>query len=258
MEKDLILKYFINIVVFCLTLYLVILEFYGYILKPTHSSKSEEEFNSKYYPVFYVCPKTGFNIDKLRYHGYSSSLDYHAGDVYIEEKQSEEFQSWSGNQSHSIDQVMNEISTISSLDDCPNVQVVTDTNFQNIPTKLTRATFPLGRCCQADMVSPLSKPPTNVLIHFPKNKTLDSDGFLVFVTDKDSATDYEINQMKISGPEIECNKQDVALYKMKIFAEINLENDPKLKCRNYDEENSFHKVKELEIYNFSTTCLQSC
>ena len=245
-----LVKVLINIVVFCLTLYLVIQEFYGYILKPTHSSKFEEEFNSKYYPVFYVCPKTGFNIDKLKYHGYSSSLDYHQGSHILENSKNEDevFKGWSGNMSEDPELVINEISTFTNEDDCPKTRMLIDNNFPTIPMKLTRATFPLGRCCRADMVSHVT--PQNILFHFPKNKTIDKDGFRLFITDKNSATDFEINQMKISGQEIECNNQEVSLYKIKISSVVNLDNDPKLKCRNYELGESFHQVFQNSFYYY--------
>ena len=212
-----ILKYFLSFLFTCFTFYLVAEEFYGYLQKPTHTSISEDSLRKRHFPVLFVCPNHAYRLEKLREHGYESAFHYHRGVSF-----SEEILVWKGNLTNvTTEQVENDLTTFSSLKDCPGAEK--DKNqyaFARLGKKhlleykLTKPIYPIGRCCQANIPGLAHGSLENIAI-------VDNDtsygGFRIFLTDQRSATDFEMDQLRMSGPMIEAEVGRIVLYKSKIL-----------------------------------------
>lgn len=67
-------------------------------------------------------------------------------------------------------------------------------------------------------------------------------GFRVIVTDQNSASDFDMDQLRTVGPVIEAEVEKIVLYKSIIQEFKNLEDDLQFECRHYDKDFSYHQV----------------
>ena len=67
-------------------------------------------------------------------------------------------------------------------------------------------------------------------------------GFRVIMTDKNSASDFEMDQLRTNGPVIEAEMRKIVLYRSKIQEFKNLEDDAQFECRHYGSDFSYHQV----------------
>ena len=112
---------------------------------------------------------------------------------------------------------------------------------------LTRIVHPFGRCCKATFEEPPRDFQTLINVRISSHEINGTiNGLRLFLTDQNSASDFELNQLRVNGPSIECSNNQLLIYRAKVYEDIDLENDPQSSCRNYDEENSYHQCLENE------------
>ena len=245
-------KYILNIIFTILTSCLVIQEIIGYLKSPTHTSKYEVLLKSRHHPVIFICPTNSKNMEGLVKHGYESGYTYYIGNInkYKEYKDAEF--GWSGkvDNNATIKEVLREVSTIKSVKDCPTGKAYYEkdlaTIVKTVPMTLTKSVHPFGRCCKATIPETQNDFETLVNIRVSSDKYEVFNGLRLFLTDQNSASDYELNQLRVNGPSIECNNDQLLLYRTKVYEDIDLENDPQSNCRNYEEGSSFHQCLEKE------------
>lgn len=87
-------------------------------------------------------------------HGYESAFNYHRGIISKREK----MLGWKGNNRNvTTEFVDNDVSTFSTLKDCPGIKdhrnsyafALFEKIRYNLDYKLTKSVYPFGRCCQA-------------------------------------------------------------------------------------------------------------
>ena len=67
-------------------------------------------------------------------------------------------------------------------------------------------------------------------------------GFRVIMTDQNSASDFEMDQLRTNGPVIEAEMRKIVLYRSKIQEFKNLDDDTQFECRHYASDFSYHQV----------------
>ena len=115
--------------------------------------------------------------------------------------------------------------------------------------ELTSAIHPRGRCCQASIPEHSSNWDLGgvlVSVKLKYNKP-GVQGFLVSLSDRDSANDYHYNRQKIQmeGVELEANVKDIGYnnYNLNYNKDIHLESNEKFACTNYAHFGDYNKVK---------------
>lgn len=122
---------------------------YMYIFSSNQNFIDHDDF-----PDINLCPYPAFDQNNLKKHGYPHSFGYSQGI-----NSSRNLFGWNGvSQNASI--VLDEISTIKSVKDCPFTRLwVTEDNFKEekiiLKFDLTRVYDPNGRCCKAILPSTL-------------------------------------------------------------------------------------------------------
>ena len=192
--------------------------------------------------MVFVCPRNGLSIEGLQKHGYKTGYHYHKGF-------STGFLGWSGNMSNSTPvSVTKDISTFKSLDDCPTVNPLFEGvtgEVSSIPNiELTRVIHPFGRCCKVSIPSaPKGTKSFLSMRIYSKNPDL-IEGLRIFMTDKNSASDFEMNQLRVNGPTLECGNSQVEVNRVKVYEEIDLEEGPNSECKNY-EKSTYQQVSNI-------------
>ena len=244
-------KYVLNFLFTVFTFYLVIQEIIGYLRFPTHTSKYEVLLERRHHPVIFVCPTNGMDIDGLIKNGYTSGYKYFLGDNFNNHT---DF-GWSGKgmgseANKTVDEVLKEVSTIKSMEDCPmtiaHYEKDLATKTKIVPMSLTKPVHPFGICCKTDIPETPREFESMVNVRVSSNNSGLFRGLRIFLTDQNSASEYELNQLRVNGPSIECSNNQLLLYRAKVYEDVDLENDPQSKCRNYEEGNSFHQCLEIE------------
>ena len=156
---------------------------------------------------------------------------------------------WKGNSSDtSVEEVTEDISIIKSAKDCPQLEALfrnMNKKFINISSTVTNLAYPNGRCCKA--VLPKKASETSVLkMHFKvliKNNLPKVQAFEMFLSSQETSSVLKLHNFNTNIP-LKANKKQkgYTLYNVKLLKEFILEEDPKVKCKNYDEKNGYAKV----------------
>ena len=149
-----IIKVIIYILSIICTSYLLLEDIMLFISKPTYSSNSEEKLQPKNYPNILVCPFPSYDLSQLKKHGYLDAYSYCKGDLQGE---GEFTRGWCGKSNEAIEDVIDDISVLKSIRDCPKLEALflepvldwKDWKFEKIEYELTNLLYPHGKCCQA-------------------------------------------------------------------------------------------------------------
>ena len=149
-----ILKFKIYMVSIIFTFYLLYEDILLFLSKPTYSSNSQVTLQPKDYPNILLCPFPSFDISQLNKYGYSEAYTYCKGDLKGEGDYSG---GWSGNSSTCIEDVIQDISVLKSIENCPKMEAIftephlewKDWKFEKIDFEITNLMYPHGKCCQA-------------------------------------------------------------------------------------------------------------
>ena len=147
--KNIFIKNFTGLKVLfaVMTAYLLYDEISLFVSKPTLTSISRAHLGPEHFPEIRVCPVPSFLQSELQRHGYKSSFDFSLGKM-----RNTELKGWFGN--HSDWNIS--VSTLTRVSDCPDVTI----KFKKEKTiswvqpemTITRAVYPSGRCCKAEIV----------------------------------------------------------------------------------------------------------
>ena len=149
-----LIKVIIYILSIICTSYLLLEDVMLFLSKPTYSSNSEEKLQPKNYPNILVCPFPSYDLTQLKKHGYMDAYSYCKGDLQGE---GEFTRGWCGKSNEAIEDVIDDISVLKSIRDCPKMEAVftepvldwKDWKFEKIEYELTNLLYPHGKCCQA-------------------------------------------------------------------------------------------------------------
>ena len=248
--KKVLFDCFINFGATLISAYLLYGDLLLFISKPTHSSKFSEKLQLKHLPDFLVCPIPAFDLDYLKKHGYLSGYTYMKGILGNNDKLRAD---WNGNSSGVNKSFLDDISVIRSIRDCPNFTAMFEHNFEAHKAiygsyTLTNPIFPNGRCCKVflnekDKISHLMRVGIKVDPH--TNFSSLFEGFRLFMIDKENSHVLKLGNSYKNGFDLRAMKNDTGskYYSVKITEEFDLEEDPKVSCKNYANPHGYSEVQ---------------
>ena len=241
-RKD-IFKGVVNFASTIFTCYLIYVQIDLYLSKLTYSVKHREKINSRNVPDVYLCPSPSIDLSELVKYGYDSSSSYIKGEM-----KNTIWGGWGGNSSISSENLTYDISLFKTVKDCPKLEA----NFEDdkyrrkkitLNLTMTRFNHPHGRCCLAIIPTDTKK---YTLIHlYAKIYWISKiDGFQLYLSGKKVSHIHKLNNFHTNGlPFIALAKDSgVHKWKIKVQEEFQLEDDPKVSCKNYEEERGYAKV----------------
>ena len=241
----------INILATLISGYLLYGDLCLFTSKPTHSSKFNEKLQPKHFPDFFVCPIPAFDLDNLQKHGYFSGYTYMKGTFSNIAKRG-----WNGNATNMNENILDDISVIKSTKDCPYFVALFEHNFDankatNGSYTLTNPIFPNGRCCKVflnekEKISRIMR--VGLKVDPPKNSPSLLEGFRLFMIDKKNSHVLKLGNSYKNGFDLTAILNDTGskYYNVKITEEFDLEQDPKVSCRNYA---NAHGYSEVQTFN---------
>ena len=155
----------------------------------------------------------------------------------------------------SLEEVALNVSSIRTLDDCPDLIVHMEPEFMetkkriNLNFTLTTPLDPYGVCCKAEYFREQKSYALRAIL---LKKSLKSssliDGYEMYLSSKESASIIERNGYNIEGSSLKTVKKSEGngykkIYHVKVKEEIHLENDPQFACRKY-RDIKYDKVRE--------------
>ena len=157
---------------------------------------------------------------------------------------------------------------IRSPEDCPKLRAKVEDEENNqydvfALYNITKPASPHGQCCKASF--PKAKVNSRLLkIYFEKKVENDSSlpsvkGFQLFITSNAKGHYSKLNSFNTNGIYMKtyAKESGYKVYKIKINQEINLEEDPKSHCKNFEDRNGYEKVyKTSHSPNMSKACLE--
>ena len=177
-----------------------------------------------------------------------------------------DFRGWSGNNSNSApEDVIQNISIIRTVEDCPLTSVLFQDNenrnkWVNLPFKLTSVLHRLGRCCQAFIPEEsYHKIIVGLLVKVYLNHQNSSvNGFQLYLSDQQSATVFHRNKFNVEGVDLEAGVKNLGyiIYDLKIYKEINIENNGKYTCKTYQKFGDYNRVNKSILIDFNNIFLK--
>ena len=233
-----------------------------FIERPTMASIAKTALKPTNFPSIYICASRGFNqteLSKLGYeHGYKYSRGFPNG---------KQFLGWSGNQSDlSQDEVGVKISSIRTTEDCPMVVAIFKVDNKKVKRtlvlELTRGLYPSGRCCAAQIPPEAAQYPVYEIDVLLDNRNIINQnirGFKILLSDQTSSSIFQLHKFNMEGSPLEVAMEEGGYrkYRLKMFEEIHLEDDPKFPCRKYQLAGEYDQCLEAE-YVRQSQALLSC
>ena len=134
------------------------------------------------------------------------------------------------------------ISTIKTTADCPRAVANFKVKNKKLRTELSlvvsRGVYPSGRCCTAITPPEAEKYPVYELDFLMDNGNQINEnikGFKILLSDQTSSSIFQLDKFNTegSGLEIDLREGGYRKYRLKMFEEVHLEEDPKFPCRIY-------------------------
>ena len=250
--KKVLFDCFINFGATLISAYLLYDDLLLFISKPTHSSKFNEKLQPKHLPDFFVCPIPAFDLDILKKHGYSGGYMYMKG---IFTSNVANMRGWNGNSSDTNQTFIDEISVIKVVNDCPRFSAMFQHNIEADKSiigsfTLTNPIFPYGRCCKVflnenETISHIMR--VTVKVNHKKRIKL-FDGFRLFMISKENSHFLKLGNSYKNGIDLKAmvHERGHKYYSVKLTEEFDLQEDPKVTCKNYAKPNSYSKVSILK------------
>ena len=126
-----------------------------FVLKPTLTSSTKRKYKPEDFPEILLCPEPSIDIQALKSLGYTSKESYQAG--FDDNEFSSQFLGWTGNNSESVEEVIQKISVLKAAEDCAiegKSKIWYTTNekeegvSENIKFNLKHALYPHHLCCE--------------------------------------------------------------------------------------------------------------
>ena len=247
-SKTFLFNQCINILATLISVYLLLDDLCLFFSKPTYSSKSDEKLQPKHLPDFFVCPIPAFDLDNLKKHGYPSGYMYMKGTF---RGTVANMRGWNGNSSDTDQTYLDEISVIKVINECPRFTALFEHNFEANKAiqgsfTLTNSIFPNGRCCKVSLnenetISHLMRVAVKVNL---KNRIPLFDGFRLFMISKESSHFLKLGNSYKNGIDLKAmvHERGHKYYSVKLTEEFDLQEDPKVTCKNYAKPNGYSKV----------------
>ena len=237
-------------------------------MKPTYSSSEKREISAEDIPEMIICPQPSIDLDAVRSRGYPGNEAYVRG---ISDRHSLEQLGWAGNKSEGVKKVIQEVSILKSIEECPTAIFWFQKNMSQVQAdlKLVKALNPHHICCQVippklSQTSPL----ISVHLFFTNNSHILNifsvknaserspvQAIKVFLADKVTASFYDQQRTILDGDKIVSDNSGFMKYKVKIIEEERLEDDPKYPCIDYKTRGLYAKCVENEIVRQQTEFL---
>ena len=254
-------------VIFTISASLLILHtFYNFlVVKPTYASNEKRTIGAEDFPEMIVCPEPSIDLDAVRASGYPGNEAYFRG---ISDRHSLEQIGWAGNKSEGVKKVIQEVSILKSIEECPTAIFWFQNNVSQVQTEFVfaKALNPHYICCKVvppklSQISPvisvhlfLSNNSHILNIFRVKNATERSpvQSFKVFLADQVTASFFDQHRTILDGDKIVSDNSGFMKYKVKIIEEERLEDDPKYPCIDYKTRGLYAKCVENEIVRQQT------
>ena len=218
------------------------------VLKPTYTSNEKRKMTAEDFPEVMVCPEQAFDKEALLLYDYSTPTAYIRGRKNIHKHST--YVSWGGNTTEDIKAKAKAISTIKSIQKCPNIlwkfknQTSRET-VKNTTIELTRALDPYHMCCK--YIPPkLSKFYPVIDFRLEASKT-NITSFKVFMADQLTASYFDLHKKIMIGDKIVTVNDGWTEYKVQIIENNMIEGDPKYECIDYKTKGKYAKCIENEI-----------
>ena len=236
-----------------LTLYLLIDEMRNFLItKPTLTSVTHTKLKPESFPNILICSEEGFDIDSLQRLEYYHAFYYGVGSV----SNSEDI-GWLGNQTEmNITEVVNEISKIKTLNDCPKIKGKFKLNGKHetiqVRMNVTRVLYPFGRCCRVLKPKEADKYAFDFIYSYKKFSEFNNytNGFSMYLSDEKSGL-IQPQRFALEGHQLKYSRKQSGYvnYRIKVVEYHHLENDPHYPCRNYNFEGEYNQCLEKEYTN---------
>ena len=192
--------------------------------------------------------------------GYTEVWSYTAGMDYTN-PQDPKLIGWKGNSTNgTIRGVLKRISILKKVEDCPSVEnsyawyepnKSDPVDFKHIKFELTKGLYPNPICCKVIHPKDAQNKIMNGLEIAFKSSSRNYKSMKVLISDKVSSSVFEQHNTNVLGDKILSpqNENGYNHFKVKVFQEIHLENDPNYPCIDYKYPGEFHKCLESEFLN---------
>ena len=238
----------INILATIFTIYMLIDDILFFISKPTHTSHSNDQLKSEHFPDIFLCPFPSFDFEQLRKHGYNSDYHYQMGEIH-----NSTLTGWHGNSSSTPEKVIEDISIIKSEKDCPFFKAKFEKSnseerkWWTSAFNLTNTAYPSGRCCKVFFPEEITRN-SRVLKVLTKVHVESSppnvEGFQMYFSSKETSHIFKLKKFNTHGIYLKMHLDTPGskYYTVKIDEEYDLEEDPKVQCKNYKTRNGYAEV----------------
>ena len=236
----------LKLVFFIFAAYLIIEEFYTFlIIKPTYTSNFKRAIKAEDFPEIIVCPMPAIDINAAKLKGYRGSLPYFMG---VDSMWNLKSIGWAGNNSEDVQKVVDDISTIKTIEDCPSEKssLFWSKGSNSSPYKsslkfnITKALYPNHICCKVV--------PHNILDPvFAMQFSFLNGSFKVLMSDPLTNSFFDRNKKIMQGDKIMSADNDIKVYKVQIIQNEKLPDDPKYPCIDYKLNGEYAKCVDEEI-----------
>ena len=239
----------LKLIFIILGLWLVFYSFYTFLaVKPTYTSNEKRKMTAEDFPEILVCPEQAFDKEALLLYDYSGLAAYIRGKK--NKHKNSTYVSWGGKTTKDITKLSKAISTIKSVQKCPNIvwrfqSLTSHKTVKNTKIELTRALDPYHMCCK--YIPPkLSKFYPVIDFRLEASKT-NVTSFKVFMADQLTASYFDLHKKIMIGDKIVTVNDGWTNYKVQIIENNMIEGDPKYECIGYKIKGKYAKCIENEI-----------
>ena len=216
-------------------------------MKPTYTTKMKRKLAHEDFPEILLCPEPAIDVEALNRKGYAGVAEYFYGVSGFVKP----FIGWAGNRNNSEDvsEVIKDISTLKTTDDCPltyHSLIWSKGEYTtSIYFNLTRALYPYHRCCR--IITPklsMYQPIFGVHIALSNSSSLK---FKMFLADKLIDSYFDLHKARMLGDKIVSGEDDSFItYKIQILEDISLD-DPRNPCIDYKVKGEYGGCIEKEM-----------
>ena len=249
-NKKVLFRYTINLLGFILYFYLLYDEIKFFLSKPTHTSKTMINLQPNHFPDILICPFPAYDLHNLARYGYMTSRMFLRGRI-----RGTKLLGWTGNSSLTVEEIVNDVSTLKTLDDCPFVLAMFEHFHEELEVSLTMLDKFHGRCCKPTIpTTSQNNSVDRLLIRMDRNNIrVDSkiEGFETFISSQRTSHISKMDTFNTNGISLKmyAEKDVVNRYKIKVLESVQLEDDPKAPCKNYNRVSDYAQVKgSLQIH----------
>ena len=223
------------------------------IKKPTITVPTKEDLRPEDVPVIIVCPDPKVNLTALTFLGYENLYVYKNGRLQYND--SYHVMSWNGRNQESVKNVFQNVSSLQSPEDCPDLGYISFSNsseekIEKFKFELTRAMFPNHMCCRSVTPDLKEAKSLKVLgIEFKKKKPYKSVN--IYLSDQTSWSPFTVLGIDMTGNRINLNlknhKTGYKFFKMSPAQNEHFEGDPNFPCVRYSQPGEYGSCIETEL-----------